>query len=164
MAKTSGGIRILRDNKRTGGLQGFANNVLNDGKSRGRSYELSKIDRTVKRDMNKKGISLETDIVTIKDNTVLKYVSHPKRAKGAAIDLNKFWMVEKAVTKPNHIYEDTKQNQLVYVYSSRYTKGKTLKVVIQPNYKEKGKVYNILKSIGVVAKEDMNGAQYRKIK
>ena len=77
---------------------------------------------------------------------------------------DKYWMVEKTLRNPTHIFEDTGQNYLVYVNTRAYSRGRALKVIVHPNYKTKGRTINYLKSIGVVDSTKMYSPQFRKIK
>ena len=52
----------------------------------------------------------------------------------------------------------------VIVNTRAYSRGRALKVVIQPNFKTKGRTLNYLKSIGIVRTINMNEQQFRKIK
>ena len=115
-------------------------------------------------DLRTKGITLETTDVIIDDAIIVKYIKHVKSQKGATVAPNKYWLVEKTLRNPTHIYEDTGQNCIVYVNTRAYGKGRALKVIVHPNYKYKGKTFNYLKSIGVIYNEDMKGRQFRKIK
>lgn len=73
-------------------------------------------------------------------------------------------MVEMAVKELRNVYIDTKRSRLIYVSSVKYSKGKVLKVVIEPNQKIGKRYYNSVVSIGVVEKVKMNAPQYKKIK
>lgn len=73
-------------------------------------------------------------------------------------------MVEMAVKELRNVYIDTKRGRLIYVSSVKYSKGKILKVVIEPNQKIGKRYYNSVVSIGVVNKVDMRGKQFKKIK
>lgn len=145
-------------------LQAFADAVLADGKKRGRELVVGSISNDVVVDLQQKGVTLETTDVIIDDAVIVKYIKHVKNQKGATVDIKKYWMVEKTLRNPTHIYEDTGQNYLVYVNTRAYVRGRTLKVVVHPNYKTKGRTFNYLKSIGVIYTEDMLGKQFRKIK
>ena len=142
-------------------FQYFVKNTLSDGKPRGNAYYVGKADRVIARDMRKKGLVLLSDKVIIKDNTVLKYISHAKNGKGAALSFREYWKLPKLVKSPTHIYIDTHQKNLVYVITTRYSSGKVLKAVIHPNYSKKGEGFTVLKSIGIVNKTNMvNNIQY----
>ena len=145
-------------------LQAFANVVLADGKKRGRELIVGAISEDVVADLQQKGITLETTNVIIDDAVIVKYIHHVKNQKGATVAQDRYWLVEKTLRSPSHIYEDTGQKYLVYVNTRIYGKGRALKIVVHPNYNNKDRKINYLKSIGVIYTEDMNGKQYRKIK
>ena len=156
--------RIRKSYSALSRLQAFADAVLADGMKRGRELVVGSISNDVVVDLQQKGVTLETTDVIIDDAVIVKYIKHVKNQKGATVDIKKYWMVEKTLRNPTHIYEDTGQNYLVYVNTRAYVRGRTLKVVVHPNYKTKGRTFNYLKSIGVIYTEDMLGKQFRKIK
>ena len=139
-------------------LQAFANAVLADGMKKGRELVVGSISKEVVMDLQQKGITLETKDVTIDDAVIVK------NQKGAVVASDRYWMVEKTLRNPTHIFEDTGQNYIVYVNTRAYSRGRALKVVVHPNYKSKGRTLNYLKSIGVIYTVDMKGRQFRKIK
>lgn len=145
-------------------LQAFANAVLADGMKKGRELVVGSISKEVVMDLQQKGITLETKDVTIDDTVIVKYIKHVKNQKGAVVASDRYWMVEKTLRNPTHIFEDTGQNYIVYVNTRAYSRGRALKVVVHPNYKSKGRTLNYLKSIGVIYTVDMKGRQFRKIK
>lgn len=143
----------------------YVKNTILSGKPKGKAYYVWNADRVIARDMRKKGMSLLSNRVIMRDETVLKYISHGKTKKGAALSFREYWKIPKLVKSPTHVYEDKKQKQLVYVVTERYSSGKVLKAVIHPNYTKKGRTYTVLKSIGIVDKQNMTkNDQYRKIK
>ena len=74
-------------------------------------------------------------------------------------------MIEKALTTPLHIYEDSAQKELVYVFTHPYEQSKLVKVVVHPNYKLNGKtIVNAAKSWGFVEESKMKALQYTLIK
>ena len=145
-------------------LQTFADAVLADGMKKGRELVVGSISKEVVLDLQLKGITLETTEVTIDDAIIVKYIKHVKNQKGAVVASNKYWMVEKTLRNPTHIFEDTGQNYLVYVNTRAYSRGRALKVIVHLNYKTKGRTINYLKSIGVVDSTKMYSPQFRKIK
>ena len=156
----------LHHNKRryTKDLQSFANKILKTGMPKGSLYKFGNISRAVEVYMRKQGLKLESGITVITDKAILKYRNHPKRKKGAVVSFQRFVMVEAAVKKPRNVYIDAKRNRLVLVSSVKYDSKKVLKVVIEPNQKIKGKIYNVVTSIGVVNRENMGNSQYHRIK
>lgn len=145
-------------------LQQFADEVFADGKKRGKTLIIGTIQSEIKLDYESKGFFLESEEVVIDDGTLLKYKVNTKEKKEAVIDNSRFAEVVEVVNNPAHIYEDTNQRDIVYVGTRDYATGKVLKIVIHPNYKKKGKVFNYAKSIGVVNEREMNHPQFRIIK
>ena len=145
-------------------LQGFADKVLAGGKVRKSVYIFGKTNKAYLNDLFKKGIIIKSELAAITDKTILKYRNHPKKQKGATVNIHRFRMVESAVKKPKNVYIDRNRSRLIYVSSVKYSKGKVLKVVIEPNQKIGKRYYNQVVSIGVVDKNKMNAPQYTKIK
>ena len=145
-------------------LQGFADKVLAGGKVRKSVYIFGKTNKAYLNDLFKKGIIVKSELAAITDKTILKYRNHPKKQKGATINIHRFRMVESAVKEPKNVYIDRNRSRLIYVSSVKYSKGKVLKVVKEPNQKIGKRYYNQVVSIGVVDKNKMNAPQYTKIK
>lgn len=149
----------------SGSLQQFADAVIKAGKPTGQVKQIGRIDETIKEDMAKKGVAIETETIVIPDSKILRYLSHPKANKGATIDIQRYGEIEATINAPEHIYEDIIRKELVYVYTSPYEAGKVLKVIVQPNYNFKGVKTNLAKSWGIVDRANMEDTnQYRKIK
>ena len=155
----------LNNSKRryTRDLKSFANRVLVKGQANRFVYVFGRTNKAFLSDLHGRGVVL-SDFAAITDKTILKYLTHPKRKKGAVVSFHCFRIVEAAVKKPKNVYIDTKRSRLVYVSSVKYSKGKVLKVVIEPNQKIGKRYYNSVVSIGVVDKVKMNAPQYKKIK
>lgn len=146
-------------------VQRFVNEVLSDGKPRGKAHLLSNIPFPIFQDSKRRGINLKSDHIFISDRAVLKYISHPKAAKGATLPFNEFWKTVNITSRPKNIYLDSKRKNLVYVFTSRGAKGKSIKMVVEPNYKYGKQRVNMVTSIGVVDKRAFkNHSQYSKIK
>lgn len=145
-------------------LQGFADKVLASGRARKSVYVFGRTNKTYLRDLSQKGIALKSELAAITDKTILKYRNHPKKQKGATVNVHRFRMVEASVKRPKNVYIDTNRSRLIYVSSVKYSKNKILKVVIEPNQKIGKRYYNQVVSIGVVDKNKMNAPQYTKIK
>lgn len=151
-------VRYTRD------LQGFADKVLANGRARKSVYVFGRTNKAYLRDLSRKGIIVKSELAAITDKTILKYRNHPKKQKGATVNIHRFRMVEAAVKRPKNVYIDTNRNRLIYVSSVKYSKNKILKVVIEPNQKIGKRHYNQVISIGVVDRNKMNTPQYTKIK
>lgn len=161
------GLRLFRGERTTStsAVQAFADMVLADPKPRGRIQPIGKIHKAVVKDMRDRGVALKSDRVVINDETIIKYINHPKEKKGAVLDSRDYWRVERTVNRPRHIYVDKQQKELIYAYSSKPADKNVLKVVIHPNYYRNSRYYNLLKSIGIVPKRSLNNkSKYEKIK
>ena len=123
-------------------IQKFADMVRADSIPRGRIIYAGEIQAEIQRDYESKGLKLESTEVLIDDATIIKYIDHPKVAKGAVIDKDRYDEVAQVINNPMHIYEDTNQKEIIYVGTRNYSTGKILKVVIHPNFRKKGRIYN----------------------
>lgn len=159
------GVLIYGQNRRyVNSLQDFANRVLKDGRERGSIYHFGMINPRIAADLRRGGLVLKSQRVAIQDKTILKYRTHPKKEKGATIGTRRYRMAQNAIMKPKNIYRDTKSGGFVYIGTKRYEENKVVKVVLQPNFKKKKRYYNMIVSIGIVNKANMNSKQYVKIK
>lgn len=148
-----------------GTLQQFADQLFKTGRSLGQVKQIGRIDDTVKTDMENKNTPLQVETIVVLDKTILKYIGHPKVAKGATLDITRYGEIEAAINTPSHIYEDLNSKELVYVYTHPYEAGKVIKVIVHPNYKYKGVTANVAKSWGITDIDKMEDTnQYRKIK
>jgi hypothetical protein len=140
-------IKPLKEFK--GSLQEFVTQVLSTKKTNNTVKTLGSFNKLVIADLKKNGIELAKTEIVISDKKVLKYLDHPKAAKGAAIDLARFEEVAKAINSPVAILQDLQSKKLVYVFVSQYD-SKMLKVIVEPNSIVGGNITNLAKSIGVV--------------
>lgn len=148
-----------------GDLTKYANELLQSKKGNGAMVKVGDIGEAVKKDMEKNNLTMQTTAVIVMQNAIFKYTNHPKAKKGATVPVKDYGLIEKALQNPLHIYQDTAQKDLVYVYTYPYGKGRLLKVVVHPNFKVNGKLtINNAKSWGIVKEEDMLGKQFRLIK
>lgn len=156
----------LRNHKRRyfRDLQTFATSVAKRRKTNNSVYIFGIASRKFLRDLNRRGIKLHTRNVAITDKTIMKYMSHPKKQKGAVVSFHRWRMVETAVKHPKNVYIDTKRNRLVYICATKYSPNEVIKVVIEPNQKIGKHIYNQVTSVGVVQKNAMRHPQYKKIK
>ncbi|MBD5244581.1 MAG: hypothetical protein HDS57_03855 [Barnesiella sp.] len=145
-------------------VQRFVDDVLSDGKPRGRAHFLSNIPFPIFQDSKRRGIILKSDHIFISDRAVLKYISHPKVSKGATLSFKEFWKTVNIASRPRNVYIDSKRKNLVYVFASRGGKGKSIKMVVEPNYKYGRQRVNMVTSIGVIEKSRMKHPQFLKIK
>ena len=148
-----------------GSLKQFAEELLANGKGNGQILVVARLDDKVIEDMSNKGVALQSLSIVVTQQAIFKYAHHPKSKKGARIPVEHYDLIEKALTTPLHIYEDTTQKEFVYVFTHPYEQNKLVKVVVHPNYKMSGKqIVNATKSWGIVKEEDMLGKQFRMIK
>lgn len=150
---------------------GFAEDVIADGKSRGRRMKIGRVDSFMgKHKYRQRGFD-RTAPLYLTDDTILKYLNHPKGKKGATVPTRLLPHVVRALNNPKHIYQDVsgknlKKGYMIYVGTLRHPefKGKVIKAVVHANYSQHGEVYHKVKSFGIVDKTNMRDSQYRKIK
>jgi len=114
--------------------------------------------------MKSAGLELHSKDIIVTQRQIFKYRNHPKTTKGANFPVEDYGIIEATLKNPTNIFEDTVQKHLVYVYTHPYYGDRLAKVVVEPNYRNRGTVINLAKSWGIVEKSKMNGIQYRKIK
>ena len=105
--------------------------------------------------------------IYIDDKAILKYVHHPKKAKGATVPTQYMNLLKKAIQRPSHIYIDrnTKnKGALVFVGTIPKSNGKVIKAVIHTGYSCNGRKYHYVKSFGIVAGTHFKERVYLKIK
>ena len=148
-----------------GSLKQFAEELLANGKGNGQMVVVAQLDDKVIDDMSNKGVTLQSLSIVVTQQAIFKYAHHPKSKKGAVIPVEHYDLIEKALTTPLHIYEDTAQKELVYVFTHPYEQSKLVKVVVHPNYKLNGKTtINAAKSWGFVSEESLENPQFVLIK
>jgi len=147
-----------------GNLQQYATTILSKKRGDGSVCRICDIHPIIVDDMKTKGVLLLSKDIIITQRQIFKYRNHPKTAKGANVPLVDYALVEETLRAPEHIYEDTVQNRLVYVCTHPYRNDRLVKVVIEPNHKSHGVIVNMAKSWGIVNPENMKETQYRMIK
>ena len=148
-----------------GSLKQFAEELLANGKGNGQMVVVAQLDDTVIEDMNNKGVVLQSSSIVVTQQAIFKYVHHPKSKKGAVIPIEHYDLIERALNTPLHIYEDTAQKELVYVFTHPFERERLVKVVVHPNYKLNGKnIVNAAKSWGFVSEESLENPQFVLIK
>ena len=148
-----------------GSLRQFAEELLAKGRGNGMMVEVAPVNELVIKDMNKKGVALQSDSIVVTQQAVFKYAHHPKSKKGAVIPIEQYDLIENALKTPLHIYEDTAQKELVYVFTHPFEQSKLVKVVVHPNYRLNGKtIINAAKSWGFVSIESLENPQFVFIK
>ena len=144
-----------------GSLKQFAEELLAKGRGNGQILVVAQLDDMVVEDMNNKGVTLQSVSIVVTQQAIFKYAHHPKSKKGTVIPVEQYELIEKALTTPLHIYEDTAQKELVYVFTHPNELSKLVKVVVHPNYKLNGKtVINAAKSWGFVSEESLENPQF----
>ena len=113
--------------------------------------------------MKANGVPLLVRDVVVTQRQVFKYRKHPKTRKGANLPVEDYALVEKALRQPTIIFKDTVQKRLVYVCTHPYHDSRMIKVVVEPNFKNRGAVINLVKSWGIVEPSKMKSLQYRQI-
>ncbi|MBP5573833.1 MAG: hypothetical protein J6X40_06685 [Bacteroidales bacterium] len=148
-----------------GSLRQFAEELLANGRGNGKMVTVAQLDDAIIEDMRKKGVVLQSLSFVVTQQVVFKYVHHPKTRKGAVVPVEQYNLIEKALNTPLHIYEDTAQKELVYVFTYPYEHNRLVKVVVHPNYKVNGRLtINLAKSWGIVDESKMNTPQYKVMK
>ena len=148
-----------------GSLRQFAEELLAKGGGNGQMVIVAQLDDAIIKDMNKKGVALQSDSIVVTQQAVFKYAHHPKSKKGAVIPIEQYDLIENALKTPLHIYEDTAQKELVYVFTHPFEQSKLVKVVVHPNFRLNGKtIINAAKSWGFVSIESLENPQFVLIK
>lgn len=105
--------------------------------------------------------------IYIDDRVILKYVHHPKKAKGATVPTQYMNLLKKAIQRPNGVYRDNSpknKGRLVFIGTIPKNKNKVIKAVIHTGYSRNGMKYHYVKSFGIVAKSHFKERVYSKIK
>ena len=92
------------------------------------------------------GISGSQDII-VTQRQIFKYRNHPKTTKGANLPVEDYGIIEATLKNPTNIFEDTVQKHLVYVYTHPYYGDRLAKVVVEPNYRSRGTVIDLLRQV-----------------
>ena len=148
-----------------GSLREFAEELLANGRGNGQMIVVAQLDDKVVEDMSNKGVTLQSLSIVVTQQVIFKYAHHPKSKKGAVIPVEQYDLIENALNTPLHIYEDTAQKELVYVFTNPFENKRLVKVIVHPNYKLDGKtVVNAAKSWGFVSEESLENPQFVLIK
>lgn len=147
-----------------GSLKEYTEKLWKDKKGDGTVISLGEIHYSIVQALDKRNILLVDTRIIVDQHSATKYYTHPKARKGSTLPISDYHLIEIAIKQPFKIYEDASHGDLVYVYSYPYTKGKQIKIVIQPNYNRNGKTYNNVKSWGIVQNANLNNpVQYKLI-
>ena len=109
-----------------GSLRQFAEELLAKGRGNGQMVIVAQLDDAIIKDMNKKGVALQSDSIVVTQQAVFKYAHHPKSKKGAVIPIEQYDLIENALKTPLHIYEDTAQKELVYVFTHPFEQSNNI--------------------------------------
>lgn len=150
---------------------GFAEDVITDGKTRGRKIKIGRVNNFMgKNKFRQRGFD-RTAPLYLTDDTVIKYIHHPKGKKGATVPVKLLPAVVRALNNPKHIYQDMsskniRSGNMIYVGTLRHPgyRGKVIKAVVHANFTRNGEVFHKVKSFGIVDRTNMGDQQYRKIK
>ncbi len=150
-------------------MRQFAEAVLADGKSRGRMHRIGNMSHFFGfADARRRGFN-RNEPIYITDEIVMKYVNHPKAAKKATVPIELMNLIGRALKNPKNIYRDltdktVRSGAIVFVTTIPKEKNKVIKVVVHTDYSRHGKTYHLVKSFGIVKKEDMNSKFYQKLR
>ena len=147
-----------------GTLREYTEELWINKRGDGSVVDLGEMHPAVISELVKKNIVLKDTRILVDQRSATKYFVHPKSKKGSLLPVDEYGLLEKAVKQPLKIFEDATQGDLVYIYSYPYKQGKIVKLVVQPNYRKNGRVYNNAKSWGIVQEGNLNNPkQYRLI-
>ncbi|MRJ11493.1 phage head morphogenesis protein [Ornithobacterium rhinotracheale] len=135
-----------------GKIDDFVKKTLADKRTKNEVFHLANMNTEVLKDMANIGIKKGDKKIMLMDKTITKYINHPKKEKNATLDFEKFSEIQKALKTPTHIYRQEYKSRTLYIYEYQYNNGKSLKVVVEPNFiiNKKYPSINCAKSIGVV--------------
>ena len=148
-------------------LRRFAESVIQDGKPRGRMLKVGNMSHFLGVGIARRSGFARNEPIYIDDKAILKYVHHPKKAKGATVPTQYMNLLKKAIQRPQHIYRDNNlknKGSLVFVGIIPKSSGKVIKAVIHTGYSRKGMKFHYVKSFGVVAGSHFKERVYTKIK
>jgi len=102
-----------RKRRYTRDLQSFADKILARGRTNGSMYIFGKVSKAYLLYLSRKGMKIKSDKAAITDRTILKYRYHPKKDKGATVNVNRFRVMEAVVKRPKHVYIDTNRSSKI---------------------------------------------------
>lgn len=106
-----------------------------------------------------------TDVIT-NAHTILKYVKHGKKSKGAVLPFEDLDYISKAILNPDKVYLQTSgKGKGCYIMTTPYKqKDRVVKVVIHTNYHKKNRTFNSIRSWGIVKESSINNGEVAQIK
>ena len=78
-------------------IREVSDNLLAKGKGNGQMVFVAQLDDAVIKDMNKKGVALQSDSIVVTQQAVFKYAHHPKSKKGAVIPIEQYDLIENSI-------------------------------------------------------------------
>lgn len=117
---------------------GFAEDVITDGKTRGRKIKIGRVNNFMgKNKFRQRGFD-RTAPLYLTDDTIIKYIHHPKGKKGATVPVKLLPAVVRALNNPKHIYQDMsskniRSGNMIYVGTLRHPdyRGKVIKIAMK---------------------------------
>lgn len=107
--------------------------------------------------------------IYLTDDTIRKYINHPKANKNAVVPFELIPSLLSALRNPKYKYlHQSKKNKgnIIYVSTVNHPsmKNKLIKAVIHINFRRGKQVFHKLKSFGIINKEDIKNPDMRRIK
>lgn len=149
----------------------FAKQTISSGVSRGNKIKIGRLKNLLGMTRQRKyGFSTSAPLY-LTDDTIIKYINHPKAKKGATVPVELLPAVARALNNPKALYIDrsgknTARNNLVFVGVLTHPayKGKVIKAVVHVDFKVRGEIFHKVKSFGIVDKTNMDNRIYHKVK
>lgn len=151
-------------------LKSFAQKAIETLKTHkrheGGSVIIGQLDNSIRKNIQEeRGIKLYRTDATTNAHTIYKYINHTKQTKGAVLPFDEIDYLLKAVLDPDKVYLQTEgKGRGCYIMTTPYRDGKVVKVLVHVNYHEKRRVYNNIKSWGIVDEMRMDDPIYLRIK
>lgn len=162
---------IYRKFSLSGKIIDFAKQTIASGVSRGRKMKIGRLKNLLGMKRQRKYGFTNSAPLYLTDDTIIKYVNHPKAKKGATVPLELLPAVVRALNNPKALYIDrtpknTARNNLVFVGTITHPKykNKVIKAIVHVDFKAHGEVFHKVKSFGIVDRITLNDPIYHKIK
>ncbi|MCM1519149.1 MAG: hypothetical protein NC117_10965 [Pseudoflavonifractor sp.] len=141
--------------------------MIRDGYARGRRIKVGDMAQFMGKGLARRNGFGRKEPIYLYDKTIIKYLHHPKRLKGATVPDNLMNLMIKAVQRPKNIYRDVhpkNADKLILVGTIPKEKNKLIKAVIHTRYNIRGYRYHVLKSYGIIEKRNIETRDYLKIR
>ena len=150
-------------------LKSFAKQAINNLKMNKRheagNVVLGQLDNSIRKDLKSRGIKLHRTDALTNAHTIYKYIDHGKASKGAVLPFEDMDYILTAILDPDKVYLQTGgKGKGCYIMTTPYKDGKVVKVLVHINYKEKRRVFNYVKSWGIVEEKGLNNGEVVEIK